>query len=264
MESEIEGKILICTDIHGLIPQMNQFFHWIIEEKKEKIALVVCLGDFFKGRNFDGKEKTRHSFEDLSFFDQLKLPVFHIKGNEDLDIPEEWYLSQKMWLMKDQEPFSLNKYKVLPLHYQNRGEYGDEVPKHPEFNENDHFDLIFSHRPPLGILDHTLHHETHRRLSSTGSPLIRNYLDKLKPSVLFFGHFHYSNYQIYEGTMVVCIDKLIRIGFRSNCKYSYALLDPSDDSLDVYWKNRLFLKYSIPQRKILFEKQMDHRDFLSE
>ena len=211
MENE-NGKILIIADVHGLVPEMNEFFHWLLYEKQEKISYVVSLGDFFKGRNFDGNQKVRQSFEDLPFFDQLKLPVFHLKGNEDLDIPEEWYVSQNMWLMKDQEPFLLNRYKILPIYYQMRGEYGDEIPIHPEFNENDHFDFIFSHRPPLGLLDRTLHLQTHRTLQYIGSQMVRTYVDHIKPTVMIFGHLHFSNFMQYNETLVVCIDKLVRIG----------------------------------------------------
>jgi Icc-related predicted phosphoesterase len=259
MSNEPDGKILIISDVHGLVHQMNDFFHWILEEKKEKIAYVVSLGDFFKGRNFDGVEKTRHSFEDPEYFEELILPVFHLKGNEDLDIPENWFLSENTFLMKDQEPFGLGRYKCLPLYYQMRGEHGDEVPIHPEFSEEQNFDFIFSHRPPFGLLDHTLHLQTHRKLKQIGSPLVRAYVERLRPSVCFFGHLHFSNFMMYNDSLIVCIDKLIRIGTQNSIKYSYALVDPFDDSVEVVWKGRPFLKYSIPQQKILSLNRQDKR-----
>lgn len=252
-----EGKILIISDVHGLIPEMNQFFHWLIDKQKQKISYVVSLGDFFKGRNFDGNIKKRDSFEDVEFFDQLHLPIFHLKGNEDLDIPDNWYISQNMAYMMDQEPFMLNRYKVLPIDYQYRGEHGDEIPKHPEYSEKDNFHFIFSHRPPFGLLDHTLHLQTHRRLRNIGSPLVRHYIDAIKPAVVFFGHLHFCNYIEYNQSLIICIDKLIRIGLNNQLKHSYGMIDPLDDSIEIFWKDMLFLRYSIPKKQILYLKHSE-------
>jgi predicted phosphodiesterase len=253
------GKILVISDVHGLIPEMNAFFKWITQDQHQDIAMVVNLGDFWKGRNFSGQFKVRDSWEDLRYFDQLVLPIFHIRGNEDLDIPDNWWLSPNNWLMKDQVPFRLNKFKVFPIDYHFRGETGDETPSHPEIKPEENIDFIFSHRPPFGLLDHTLHLQTHRKLSNTGSPLVRFYVDRLKPAVTIFGHFHYANFMEYENRMVICLDKLIRRNTKGEFRYSYALIDPFIDSVEVYWKNTLFLVYSIPFRKIQFIQRRDHR-----
>jgi len=254
------GKILLISDVHGLIPEMNEFLRWLTTENKQEISLVVHLGDFWKGRNFDGVEKKRDAWENLDYFDQLVLPIFMLKGNEDLDVPDSWWDVPNLWPMPDQEIFQLNKYKAFPIDYQFRGEHGDEVPKNETVNIDSHVDFILSHRPPFGLLDHTLHLQTHRKLSNTGSPMVRYYVDKLKSPVVFFGHFHYSNFLEFNGQLVICIDKLVRKGAAGVFRYSYALIDPFDDSVEVYWKNRLFLKYSIPQRRLLFAHRHDRRN----
>jgi Icc-related predicted phosphoesterase len=255
------GKLLLFSDVHGMIPQMNDFLGWLINERKENIAFAVHLGDFWSGRNFNGKEQIFTEWSDRTYFDKFPLPIFFLRGNEDLPIPEEFWISEKTYLMKDQEPFYLDEFKVFPIDYHFRGEKSDIQPKHPEISENDHFDFILSHRPPLGLLDHTLHLETHKRLTNTGSPMVRHYVDMLKPAITFFGHFHYSNYLQYESGLVVCIDKLIRVGKGdNNYRYSYALVDPVEKMLEVFWKSRLFFKYSLLEQKIKIVNQFDHRN----
>jgi predicted phosphodiesterase len=264
LSDQPHGKILVISDVHGLIPEMNAFFQKMRDEQKQEISLVVHLGDFWKGRNYNGETRQRDAWEDLSYFDQIIYPIFFLRGNEDLDIPDEWWLSPNLWRMKDQEPFQLNKYKVLPVDYQFRGEIGDETPIHPEYSAEMGVDFVFSHRPPFGLLDHTLHMQTHRRLTNTGSPLVRFYVDRLKPPVIMFGHFHYSNFVEVDNQIVICIDKLVRRNANKEYKYSYALIDPFDDSIEVYWKNDLFFKYSIPQRKLVFVQRRDRRNLYSD
>jgi Icc-related predicted phosphoesterase len=258
------GKILIITDVHGKIREMNQFFHHIIENRKKNIDFVVHLGDFWSGRNFEPnqQEQIRNEFTNLDYFTKFLRPVYHIKGNEDMSQPQKWWMSPNTWLMRDQEPFYLQNWKVFPIHYQ-MDEDDEGVPlKHPEFSNSDGFDMVLSHRPPLGLLDDTLHYKTHEHLKNTGSPMIRKYYDKLKPSLFIFGHFHYSNYLQTKYGLITCIDKLIRIGGGRNpkFKYSYGLLDPWDQTLEIFWKSRLFFKYSLLDQKMLEVYQFDNRN----
>ncbi len=258
------GKILIITDVHGKIREMNQFFHYILEEKKEKIDFAIHLGDFWSGRNFEPSknEQVRALFEDLDYLGNFPFPIYHIKGNEDLAHPQKWWNNPNTWLMRDQEPFFIQDWKVLPIHYHDF-EANEEAPlKHPEFSEKDGFDIILSHRPPLGLLDDTLHYKTHSRLSNTGSPVIRKYYDAIKPSLFLFGHFHYSNFMEADYGLIACIDKLIRTGGRrgDQFRYSYGILDPFDCSLKVYWKNRLFFHYSILDQRLLEVHRFDRRN----
>jgi Icc-related predicted phosphoesterase len=275
MSNTALGKILFISDVHGLIPEMIDFINWLLNYKKYNIAYAVHLGDFWSGRNYDGTQQIYNEFEDLECFKNLKIPLYLLKGNEDLETIDAWWESNNIWLMKDQEPFNFDNYKVLPIDYHFRGEESDRIPKHPEFNEGDEYDFILSHRPPYGLLDNTLHYQTHKKLTNTGSPVVRAYVDNIKPVITFFGHFHYSNYLIHDNRLIVCLDKLIRVGRRpnhprnshnsgsgrdnSNFRYSYALLDPSDQILEVYWKNRLFFKYSLLERKIIYLKRVDKR-----
>ncbi|MBA7570120.1 hypothetical protein ES708_11867 [subsurface metagenome] len=90
------GKILIVSDVHGLVKEMNAFFHWLVKENGQKISYAVHLGDFWNGRNFNGKEQVRDEWTDLDYLDRLALPLFHIKGNADLQVPDAWwYTSSK-------------------------------------------------------------------------------------------------------------------------------------------------------------------------
>ncbi|MCF2141519.1 MAG: metallophosphoesterase [Candidatus Lokiarchaeota archaeon] len=256
------GKILIISDVHAKIPEMTDFFHMMNE--KEDIDFAVHLGDFWSGRNFNPELKTqvKNEWHDLTYFEKFPFPLFHIRGNEDLTQPDDWWNFPKMHLMKDQEPFLLNGWKVLPIDYQYRGEETDNKARHPEFSEKDGFDMIFSHRPAYGLLDDTLHFKTHQKLSKTGSPMIRDYYDRICPPLMLFGHFHYSNFMQTDCGLIVCIDKLIRVGGKNHdeLRYSYALLDPFDQSLQVVWKNNLFLKYSILEQKILIANKLDSRN----
>lgn len=256
------GKILVVSDVHAKIPEMIDFFHMM--KNKDDIDFAVHLGDFWSGRNFVPEKgvQIKNEWHDVSYFEKLPFPLYHLRGNEDLTQPESFWKVSNMWLMKDQEPFYLNNFKVLPIDYQYRGEKSDDDPIHPEFNEEDGFDFIFSHRPPLGLLDDTLHFKTHKKLSGTGSPMIRKYYDNLCPSLFLFGHFHYSNFMQTDCGLIACIDKLIRIGGKNHdeFKYSYALIDPFDSSIEIFWKNRPFFKYSILEQKMLNLNRFDRRN----
>lgn len=258
------GKILLITDVHGKIREMNEFFYYLIEEKEENIDFAVHLGDFWSGRNYEPSknEQVRTQFENLDFFSRLPFPIYHLRGNEDMDVPLKWWNNPNTWLMRDQEPFHLQEWKVLPLDYHDFDKSEDPPLKHPEYSTVDQFDMILSHRPPLGLLDDTLHYKTHKRLSNTGSPLIRKYYDNLKPALFLFGHFHYSNFLQTEFGLIACIDKLIRTSGRNgqSYRYSYGLLDPFDHSLVVYWKNKLFFHYSLLDQTMLEAHRFDKRN----
>jgi len=250
-----KGKILIITDVHARIKEMNQFFNWLICEQGENIQFGVHLGDFWGGRNYKGSTQVRMKFDykKSDYLDNLEIPLFHLKGNEDLEAPEEAWISENSWLMADQEPFYLGPYKVLPIYFQEKGTPEDKIPKNPHFTSKDDFDFIFSHRPPFGLLDNTLHAKTHEILKNIGSPLVREYYDRIKPSVLFFGHNHYTNFLETDYGIIISLDKLIRTSKRTNAfKYTYSLVDPFHQTIEVVWKNKLFLKYNILEKKIKF------------
>lgn len=247
------GKILVITDVHAKIKEMVDFINFIIKDQKENINFAVHLGDFWSGRNYDPTLRTqiRDEWTDLAYFEKLPIPIFHLRGNEDLPVSESYWRAPNIWLMEEQKPFQLNNYKVLPIDYHYPGEETDENPLH-SYDSSDHIDFIFSHRPGMNLLDDTLHYETHKRLTQTGSIMVKKHFETIKPSLLLFGHFHFSNYLQTENGLVVCIDKLIRLGGKDQkeLKYSYALIDPFDNSLEVYWKNKLFFHYSIMERKL--------------
>lgn len=252
----ISEKILIISDVHARVKDMNEFFDWIINKKGEKIQFAVSLGDFWSGRNYYphlGKQ-VRDFWTDLNYLEDLNLPIFHLKGNEDLDKPNHYWHSACMWLMKDQEIFNLDKYKVLPIHYLKREQLDQKSAKHPEFSDKDKFDILLCHQPPHGILDSTLHSGTHKIIKGTGSPLIRKYVDTIKPRLSIFGHIHFSNLEERPHGLVCSIDKLVRES-KWGKSYSYALIDPNDDTIEVVWKSRDYFKYNFGSKKMIFHHQ---------
>ncbi|WP_371803440.1 metallophosphoesterase [Candidatus Lokiarchaeum ossiferum] len=257
-------KILVISDVHGKIPEMIDFMNMMINTKGEKIDFAVHLGDFWSGRNYDPRsgEQIRGEFQEFDLFKKLPMPLYCLRGNEDLIQPEDVWHLENLWLMDDQEIFKMNDWNVLSIDYQYPGEPSDSEPKHIDYSSKDEIDFIFSHRPPYGILDDTLHFKTHKKLKNTGSPMVRSYYDALKPSLFLFGHFHYSNFFQTDCGLVACLDKLVRLGGanQDEFKYSYALLDPFDQSLEVYWKNRLFFKYSILEQKLSDVSHFDKRN----
>ncbi len=264
MSKPIErGKFLIITDVHAKIKEMNAFFDWILDEKQEEIQYAVHLGDFWGGRNYNGKEQVRMklNLSEKDYFENFRIPIFHIKGNEDLHVDNLDWLTSRTWLMRDQEVFQLGPYQVFPIHYHEKENPEELVLKHPEYSEKQGIDFIFTHQPAYGLLDNTLHAKTHQILKGIGSPMIRTYYDNIKPSILFFGHNHYSNYMKTDYGLVLSIDKLIRISKnRQVYKYSYALIDPFFQTLEVVWKNKLFLKYSILEKDIKYSRDLDQRN----
>ena len=129
------GKILIISDVHAKIPEMIDFFYKI--QEKEKIDFAVHLGDFWSGRNYVPEKGTqvKNEWYDLPYFARLAFPLYHLKGNEDLTQPDFWWNSPNMCLMKNQEPFFLNDWKILPVDYPFRGEQEDQHPLHPEYSK---------------------------------------------------------------------------------------------------------------------------------
>ncbi len=258
-----DGKILVISDVHGLIPAMNDFFKWLVEDNKQKISYAVHLGDFWNGRNYNGRTQVRDEWIDLEYLDHLALPLFHIKGNADLQAPDSWWLTSRMCLMPEQRPFVLGNYKILPLDYKLNDEKEDAPPAGGGYSERD-IDFIFTHRPPYGLLDHTLHYQTHTKLKNTGSQMVRHYVDVLKPKLTLFGHFHYSNALETEWGLVASLDKLVRrsfgLGRKNKISYSYGLIDPFENAIEIYWKSRLFVKYSFLEHKMLYFRRHDRRN----
>ena len=98
------GKILIISDVHAKIKEMVDFINFIIEEQKENIDFAVHLGDFWSGRNYDPKQGTqiRDEWTDLAYFEKLPIPIFHLKGNEDLTVTDSYWRAPNIWLMEEQ------------------------------------------------------------------------------------------------------------------------------------------------------------------
>ena len=250
-DSEPPGKILFVSDVHGLVSQLINLISFLLYEQKERIDCVVSLGDFWKGRNFNGQEIVRDHWNDCDVFSSFPINIFHIKGNEDQDIPDNfWMVTRNVWLMPDEKPFKINGLTLFPVHFTVHDEKQDVVRDVHQYKNC--IDILVSHNPAFGILDNTLHYKTHEVIKTTGSMKIRKYLDEFNPALHLFGHFHYSNFIKYNKTLVVCLDKMFRVNKMMQKKYSYALVDPVENTLDVIWRNRNYLKYNLLEREIKF------------
>lgn len=261
--SDISGKILFISDVHGLVPQLFNLISFLLYEQNEKIDFVVSLGDFWKGRNYNGEDIIRDHWNDLEYFSSLPINIFHIKGNEDQDIPDNfWTNTKNIWLMPNEKRFEINNFSLFPIHYTHYDE------KHEISREVQHYknkiDILISHNPAFGILDNTLHYKTHEIIKSTGSAKIRKYLDILNPPLYLFGHFHYSNFVKYNNTLVLCLDKMFRINKMMQKKYSYAIVDTFEQTVTVWWRNRLYLKYNLLEREIKYVDQRRNTNNLVE
>ncbi len=235
------SRFLIVSDVHGLINEFSDFLKLMQKKYKDTISYCIQLGDFFKGRNVINNKKTYTFWKDLSVFKNLPFPIFSVKGNEDINIPETWY-GGMLSVLPNLTEFRLDRFNTIPLHYfdedgekireigieklirqniprkRNNNTYypmfdatcEKESPIEPVLNSENPVDFIFSHVPPYGLLDRTRDAVTHKQIRNTGSKLLRLIIDKRKPRVAFFGHNHYCNYKFFGDMLVVSVDKFCR------------------------------------------------------
>lgn len=234
-------KILIISDVHGLLEEMQEFFAELKENHGNTISYGIHLGDLFKGRNIVFGQKTFSFWKDLSLLENLPFPLYCTKGNEDINIPEDWWSRGNLVLLPDKEEFMLNDFRVVSINYiehENREFFhklgikkifrlkpepikGKYFPmfdykqlEHSQpaeiLNSTNKVDFIFSHVPPFGLLDKTRDYATHREIKFTGSKFIRLIIDKRNPAVIFFGHNHFSNFATFGDLLVLSIDKFCR------------------------------------------------------
>jgi Icc-related predicted phosphoesterase len=234
-------KILIISDVHGLLGEMEEFFEELKKKHGNTISCGIHLGDLFKGRNVIFGQKTFSFWKDLSFLEKIPFPFYCTKGNEDINIPDDWWHRGNLVLLPDKEEFMLNDFRTISVNYienENKEFYhklgikklfrlkpkpikGKYFPMF-DFKQSEHsesadilessnkIDFIFSHVPPFGLLDKTRDYATHREIRFTGSRFVRLLIDRRKPAVVFFGHNHFSNYATFGDLLVVSIDKFCR------------------------------------------------------
>jgi len=235
------NRWLIISDVHGLIQEFIEFIRLMQKRYKDSISYCVQLGDFFKGRNVIQNKKTYTFWKDLSIFKELPFPIFSMKGNEDVNIPDTWY-GGMLSVLPHLTEFQLDRFNSIPLHFfEENGEYIHELgikklirhnrPRKKEENgyypmfdckyeqnspissildSENSVDFIFSHVPPYGLLDRTRDAITHKHIRYTGSKLLRLLIDKRQPRVVFFGHNHYCNYKFFGDMLIVSVDKFCR------------------------------------------------------
>jgi predicted phosphodiesterase len=241
--------IILVTDVHGLILEFKEFLNEMIKRYGDKISYCVQLGDFFKGRNVIRGEKTFSLWKDPSIFSDLPFPIYSIKGNEDINIPESWFTGM-ISVLPNMKEFILDDLKIIPVHFfeeseefyhshgikklipirddkknpQNKPlvnqtlsispyfeiEPTNDRPISPILTENNKIDIIMSHVPPFGYLDRTRDYTTHQEIHGTGNKFLRFLIDKRKPKMVIFGHNHYCNFQQFGNLMVLSIDKFCR------------------------------------------------------
>lgn len=235
-------KILIIADVHGLIEELKEFLHLMKERHGDTIAYCIQLGDFWKGRNVIQGEKTFSFWKDQSIFDEFPYPIYGIKGNEDINIPGDWWKNGMLSLIPDKKEFLLDDLRIISVYYFEETkkfyrEMGikkfERVPPPPDFERYKYFplfdfiptddrvpdeiltndseiDFIISHVPPYGLLDKTRDSTTHKEIRYTGNKFLRLLIDKRRPKVVFFGHNHFANYRMFGDMLVVSCDKFVR------------------------------------------------------
>ena len=156
-------KILVISDTHGKHRKLKL---------PQKINIIIHCGDICT----DGNSEEISDF--FKWYSDLEIPYkIFINGNHDLPFelePEKagkliptnviWlndkFISIKGITIKGVSPF---------FYFQN-------------IEENENFDILISHYPPLGILDNGI-----------GSSELRNYVLRTKPKYCVFGHNHNGN-----------------------------------------------------------------------
>ncbi|TFG18977.1 MAG: hypothetical protein EU530_07595 [Promethearchaeota archaeon] len=235
------SRFLIVSDVHGMIPEFKEFLKLMQKRYKDTISYCVQLGDFFKGRNVIQNKKTYTFWKDLTVFNDIPFPIFCVKGNEDINVPDSWY-GGMLSILPNLSEFKLDRFNSIPLHfYEENGEkiremgiqkllrlnlprkkdknayypmfdatYEKESPIGALLDSETPVDFILSHVPPYGLLDRTRDAITHKHIRNTGSKLLRLLIDKRKPRVALFGHNHYCNYKLFGDMLVVSVDKFCR------------------------------------------------------
>ncbi|MHA1728303.1 MAG: metallophosphoesterase family protein [Promethearchaeota archaeon] len=241
-DQNIYDRILIISDVHGLIKELKEFLENM--NKKYKIAYVVHLGDFFKGRNVIENQKVFTFWKDTDFLkEKLPIPIYSILGNEDLNIPKEWWEKSGIILLPDKKEFIMDDFNVIPVNYfeedkefnssmgikklirihslKHKQKYfsifdykpfkdQEETPVHNILTDKAQIDFIMAHAPPFGLLDKTRDAITHREIKFTGNKFTRLLVDKRRPKVVFFGHNHFANYSVFGKMLVISVDKFCR------------------------------------------------------
>lgn len=235
------NRIIIISDVHGLIEELDEFFKLIEEKYGDSIAYCLQLGDFFKGRNVLKGEKTFSFWKDTTIFSKYPFPIYCIKGNEDINIPENWY-SGMLSLLPNMQEFYLDEFSLIPIHYFEESKefykkmgikkliklppskYKGTQKFRPMFDyqpledhkvstvltDKSEIDFIASHNPPYGLLDKTRDYHTHKEINFTGNKFIRLIIDKRRPKIVLFGHNHYSNFQKFGDMLIISVDKFCR------------------------------------------------------
>ncbi|MBD3352053.1 MAG: hypothetical protein GF364_11255 [Candidatus Lokiarchaeota archaeon] len=312
-------KILIIADPHGLINELKEFIGNMQELYGNTIAYCIQLGDFWKGRNVVFGKKTFNFWKDLTAFYDLPFPIYCIKGNEDINIPDEWWKSGMISLLPNLQDFMLEDFRVIPIDYFEEDpkfykkmgikkfvrlspppkfmqdqyypfydfEPRDDVEPHPVLTSEEPIDFVLSHVPAYGLLDKTRDAKTHKEIRFTGNKFIRLVIDRRRPKIVFFGHNHFANYQIFGDMLVISCDKFVRKipawadesylskksrkrrHFKKKLKdkskkkdkdeknlFSYCLIQKTEQGqiLEMYRCDKLIFRYDINDKNILLSR----------
>lgn len=307
------NKIIIIADPHGLVEELKEFLDKMYEVHGETIAYCIQLGDIWKGRNVINGEKTFSFWKDPTIFEKFPYPIYCIKGNEDVNIPEAWWKQGMISLLPNLEEFLIEDFKVIPIHFfeetqelytkmgikkifhikhaekNKNNEYIPlldyhtikDQPVHPVLTSTQPIDFIISHVPPYGLLDKTRDALSHKEIRYTGNKLVRLIIDKRKPKVVFFGHNHFANYNLFGNMLVISCDKFVRkvpdwadeqyldLDYKKNNRthpirenskeknlFSYCILirEGKKYFIEMYRRDRLIFKYDIELSKILISQ----------
>ena len=243
-------KLLAIGDFHGKFPKKLEK-----RIKKEKPDLIISIGDYFPfslrktffkycyGKPIEiwevvGRQRFKKSFlKDLKTgggimqrLDNLKIPIFSVVGNYDLDTPLDSYDLKHMksqtgkkwrWLEKDFFPMIINKFEnIKRIDYKSFkfkklvliGAYGSMIPgkvksrhfkmyrkkldklflKFKKENKQKKVIFVFHNMPYNCKLDVIRAKEApaSERGKHYGSKLVRRAIDSHQPVLGLGGHFH--------------------------------------------------------------------------
>ena len=196
------GDLLILAgDYTGSnrIPQWTEFFRWLEQQDYRKIVYV--------GGNHDG-------FLTLCLTSSESSDLFREYKDEDLKPSDkiEYLLDSglefeglKIW----GSPWSLWFHGINPHCKAFTGSEGDLKKKFDLIPDDT--DILITHTPPCGVLDHL--HRADGTTEYTGSKSLRLALERAKPQLHVFGHIHEHGGKIglfkHIGPNTLCINASI-------------------------------------------------------
>jgi len=161
----VGGDILLCAgdlSYRGNIPEIKEMLGWLSEQDYPHIIFIAGNHDFlFENEPLMAKELLKE-FPRLVYLEDSAVEV---KGLKIWGSPyTPWFHN---WAFNLFEPELAKQWQQIP----------------------DDTDIVMTHGPPHGILDHTLGSYS-RPGERTGCPYLKKRIEEIKPKYHIFGHIH--------------------------------------------------------------------------